>query len=122
MFFLGIAGPLLPYFLMIGILVAFTLEAGTGVLRKLEKENVDHHIRIAGTETETAAPEGLFYFNDRPDQSQDQINAKNASLFISGLLCPDIGNEQQIICRSARIRLADYVDCYFGLSPPYMDV
>ncbi|MEL7586061.1 MAG: hypothetical protein AAGU19_05050 [Prolixibacteraceae bacterium] len=119
MFFLGIAGPLLPYFLMIGVLVAFTLEAGAEMMRKAEKEPADnHHIRLATTETEAAAPEGLFYFRAHPDRLQDQGIEENASLAFPGFLFPYIENEEQVVCRDSGVRLAGYVDCYFGLSPP----
>lgn len=118
MFFLGIAGPFIPYFLMMGILIAFTLEISMEKLRKPEKVSPDHHFRLLTAETETA-PEHCYYFDTQSDQTHQQDLADNRGQFRSHLPPPGIKNGRKIISCNDSLPSENYIGCYFGLSPPY---
>lgn len=122
MFFLGIAGPLMPYFLMMGILIVFTLEVRMEKLCKPEKGHIDHHIRILARETEPASLPGCYPFHTRIDQPHQKDTDESAFPCYPYFPSPDIKNEEKIICTNDFFRTAEYTEHYFGLSPPCMVV
>jgi|GEM_PF-3170260 len=119
MFFLGIAGPLMPYFLMMGILIAFTLELSTEKLRKQEKQPVNHHLCVVTAQTGKSTPEHGYYFYNHSDLTKQQVSAKNIHPFQSHLPPPGMRKEPKVICFNDSFPAEDYVGGYFGLSPPY---
>jgi hypothetical protein len=119
MFFLGIAGPLIPYFLMTGILIAFTLEVSMEKLRKPEKESPDHHFYLTTKETETTSPEYCYHFCTQLDQTHQQDLAKNINHLQAHLPPPGLKNGRKIICLNDSLPVDHYINRYFGLSPPY---
>jgi hypothetical protein len=119
MFFLGIAGPLMPYFMMLGVLIAFTLGVSKEGLRNPEKEPMDQHIRLQVQETKIASLTGCCHFYTKTDQSHQKKTDNN---IFPLLPVQGIQKERKIICRNDSFLPADYTGNYFGLSPPGMFV
>lgn len=117
MFFLGIAGPFMPYFLMMGILVAFTLEVSMGKMRKPEKVTPDHHLHFLTEETETTH-EPYYYFHVQQDQTAQQNPADLGNHSLSHVPPPGMKNGRKIILHNDALPSDSFVGCYFGLSPP----
>jgi len=117
MFFLGIAGPFMPYFLMMGILIAFTLEVSIEKMRKPEKISPDHHFRFLTEETETV-DEPYYYFHIQLDQTSQQDLADHRDHSLSHFPPPGMKNGRKIIFRNDSLPSDNYIGCYFGLSPP----
>jgi hypothetical protein len=118
MFFLGIAGPLLPYFLITGLLIAFTLEVSKEKLYKPEKESSDHHLYVATKEAEITFLEHCYHFYTQLDQTHQQDLAKDINHRQVYLPPPDMKNGKKITCLNDSLPVNNYINRYFGLSPP----
>ncbi len=117
MFFLGIAGPLMPYFLMTGILIAFTLEVSAEKMRKPGKVAPDHHC-LCVTAKPGISDEFNYYICSQPDQTtqRDQADGRNPSLYC--FQPPGMKNERKFAFNNDSLPSDKYIGRYFGLSPP----
>lgn len=116
MFFLGIAGPLLPYLLMTGIIIAFTLEVSLEKLCRPGKELPDHHRTLYTPETMTLSEGQNYHF----DQQQNQTSWPNAAEQVyPDHTCPEPPGTIWInACPDTSMPAEGYHSRYSGLSPP----
>ncbi len=118
MFFLGIAGPLMPYFLVTGILVLFTLGVSMEKLYLREEEPVDNpHFLIAG-ESGTSLPEATCHYFDLTDKFSHQDFAEALSQGKTYFTPPEITGGVTFMSMDDSLSAEDYSGRYFGLSPP----
>lgn len=117
MFFLGIAGPLMPYLLTMGILIAFMLEVSTEELRKSEKISSNQNCLCMTGETEIK-DEGCYYFHTQYHPPGQQDITANKNHFLSYFQPPGMYAERKVVFRSDALPADKYYGSCFGLSPP----
>ncbi|WP_163713155.1 hypothetical protein [Mangrovibacterium lignilyticum] len=122
MFFVGLAGSMIPYILLMGVMLVFTLGANTEVLKKLSasKEPVKTIVLETATSTSTDNTSISFHYSEYkfPDKLAEELNSE-ASI-ADQIELPDKieirGNELYPPLRPHYH--SNYCTRYFGLSPP----
>ncbi len=128
MFFVGIAGPFIPYFLMTGILIVLTLEISVDKLYQPAKESNDSYVRLVPEPIpqEKTAPHYFFYPHSDPGQSNQQVPVQSekepAGLRQLAFSPPGIPHAG-LTPRPCKLMInPGYVLHYSGLSPPFLFV
>ena len=116
MFFLGITGSLLPYMLLTGVILVFTLETNKDILAgsaklpvgKTIKLDIQHNVKESLTDCYFVS------FKETTKESQQISNSTNpANTNISRII------NKKIICLFIYLQhYSEYNALYFGLSPP----
>ena len=119
MFFLGIAGPLIPYFILSGILLAFTLETSKDFMPLDQEASGCLTTRILQNEPTSVQKyeSSYFCFEDYYHKGHKQSKKYGA---------PGIDNLYFLFAERCEKEICNYIFhyspvlicCYFGLSPP----
>ncbi len=116
MFFVGIAGPLMPYLLMTGLIIVLTMDVSMEKLHQPEKEHPDHHLSLLTEGTEINLVGHSDHFYAQPVHPNHPDLAENVYPLRTFLIPP--GRLKGKVRPYVPIIAEGYCDCYFGLSPP----
>lgn len=120
MFFLGLAGPFMPYLLMTGILIVFALEVSVKKMCPPAKDPAGHSVSLLSGETGTMILADYCYFYSQVDESPQKDSNENGFLLHPYFPPPGMENETKISSINDFLNATDHHNCYFGLSPPCM--
>ncbi|WP_423127109.1 hypothetical protein [Gaoshiqia sp. Z1-71] len=117
MFFLGFAGPIVPYLLLTGIMLVLTLGTSKEALAKVTPDPEEKQI-LFNTEqinhTNHFSCYQISFQDDEPDQSV--VLGSALSLETTHLILPHTINDFQHAVGIPYFK--EYSSVYFGLSPP----
>lgn len=122
MFFVGLAGPFLPYILFTGVMLVFTLGANSDVLRKIALPQPENEFvldsgsdNIQNTETGIQTADYHWSFGtDQPVPDQTGTDCKPSVL-------PRYPDHTKTLHPPIREHYSSaYCASYFGLSPPQL--
>ncbi len=119
MFFLGIAGPFIPYLILTGILVVFTLETSREVMPIREDGSDYLKIQIFqdGPSLSAQGPE-FYYFRPGGQHSDHKQAEEHGSPAIGSLRILSPEKYEKDTCNYIFNYSLVLTCCYFGLSPP----
>ncbi len=120
MFFLGLAGPMMPYMLFLGVMLAFTFGTSKTTLAKTETETAAKIISISpesSSSNELTAVYHTWFQKDRQDQQKtDELKSPPPAHSFT----PYNFITQKIDSNPIDLYSHEYNDGYFGLSPPVL--
>ena len=120
MFLVGIAGPFIPYFLLMGFLLVFTLETSRDFLPKAEEGPAGSKIHLLTEEKGFSGTAGCYHFNTHDSQKigKKQLH-KNFSLLKRYFQIPLQESQEIILQKHDNFLSSECNTCYFGLPPPF---
>ena len=120
MFFLGIAGPLIPYILFAGLLLSFSLgaiEQGSSSAEELQEKSI---VLEKPTLASSANILENCYCLQYKTASPHQLDNQQTDLYCDSFQNRSSDNQKEFYSFSytQNFYLSEFADSYFGLSPP----
>lgn len=124
MFFVGLAGSIIPYILLMGVMLVFTFGANAEVMKKLSSDKAEANVlkvEMNAAATTNTDPVNFHFsaYNSFEKFAKEKTDNQSALILECSPVKPEI-TAFEVFSEIQPHYRSNFCTRYFGLSPPFM--